>query len=58
MERRQFLKSSALAGAVLAISGKRIWGTSADSRIEISLDEPIGEISPNVYGQFTEHIGG
>ena len=58
MERRQFLKSSALAGAVLAISDKRVWATSADSRIEIFLDEPRGEISPNLYGQFTEHIGG
>ena len=58
MERRLFLKSSAMAGVALAVSGKRIWATSAESRIEIFLDEPIGEISPNVYGQFTEHIGG
>ena len=58
MERRQFLKSSAMASAVLACSGKNLWATSADSRIEISLNEPKGEISPNIYGQFTEHIGG
>jgi alpha-N-arabinofuranosidase len=58
MERRQFLKSSAMAGTVLAFSGKRIWATSADARIEIFLNEPKGEISPNIYGQFTEHIGG
>ncbi len=58
MERRQFLKNSALAGAVLAISNKHIWAASADSRIEIFLGEHGGEISPNLYGQFTEHIGG
>jgi alpha-N-arabinofuranosidase len=29
-----------------------------DAHIEILLGEPIGEISPNIYGQFTEHIGG
>jgi alpha-N-arabinofuranosidase len=28
------------------------------SRIEILPDEPIGEISPNIYGHFTEHLGG
>lgn len=58
MERRQFLKSSALAGTVLALSNKRGWAASADSQIEIFLDEPKGGISPNIYGQFTEHIGG
>jgi alpha-N-arabinofuranosidase len=58
MKRRQFLKNSAMAGAVLAFQGKRIWATSVDSRVEIFLDEPKGVISPNIYGQFTEHIGG
>ena len=58
MERRQFLKSSAMAGAVLAFSGRRIWAKSADAHVEVFLDEPKGVISPNIYGQFTEHIGG
>ncbi len=58
MERRQFLKNSALAGTVFALSGKTNWAKSADSRIEIFLNESQGKISPNVYGQFTEHIGG
>jgi alpha-N-arabinofuranosidase len=58
MERRQFLKTSALAAGVFAVSNKRAWATSGDSRIEIFLDESIGQISPNLYGQFTEHIGG
>ena len=29
----------------------------ADSHIEVLLDEPIGDISPRVYGHFIEHIG-
>jgi alpha-N-arabinofuranosidase len=47
-----------MAGFALAFSGEPNWARSADSRIEILLDEPKGEISPNLYGQFTEHIGG
>lgn len=35
-----------------------MWAAGADSRIEILLDEPIGTIAPEVYGQFTEHLGG
>ncbi len=58
MERRQFLKSSVMAGAALAISRSDLWARSSDSSIEILLSEPLGEISRNVYGQFTEHIGG
>jgi alpha-N-arabinofuranosidase len=29
-----------------------------DSRLEILLDESMGTISPNLYGHFTEHLGG
>src|SRR5580698_579489 len=58
MKRRQFLKHSAMAGAAVACSGGRAWAKSADAHIEILAGEPIGEISPNIYGQFTEHIGG
>jgi alpha-L-arabinofuranosidase len=58
MERRQFLKSSAMMGAVLAFSNRRVWARGADSHVEIFLDEPKGIIAPEVYGQFTEHIGG
>jgi alpha-N-arabinofuranosidase len=58
MERRQFLKSAASAGAVLAFRGTRGWAKSVDVRVEVFVDEPKGTISPNLYGQFTEHIGG
>jgi len=58
MERRHFLKHSALSGAILAFSGIKAFAASADARIEIFLDEPHGIVSPNIYGHFTEHIGG
>ena len=32
--------------------------SAPDSRIEILLSEPLGTISPNVYGHFAEHLGG
>ena len=31
---------------------------SAIPDIEVLIDEPMGTISPNLYGHFTEHIGG
>lgn len=58
MQRRQFLKSSAMAGAAFALSGRRSWAKSADAHVEIFLNDPLGVISPNIYGHFTEHIGG
>jgi alpha-N-arabinofuranosidase len=30
----------------------------ADSRIEVLFDEPLGTISPNLYGHFAENLGG
>jgi alpha-L-arabinofuranosidase len=41
-----------------AVSSRDAWSQLADSRIEILLNEPIAQISPMIYGQFTEHIGG
>lgn len=54
MRRRDFLQKSAAALAIPAPRPAR----AADSKIEILPDEPIGVISPNLHGQFTEHIGG
>lgn len=52
MQRRQFLLSS-LAFVAAARSSR------ADTvSIDILPDEPIGTISPNIYGHFTEHLGG
>lgn len=47
-----------MAGAALAFTGKRVLAASADAYVDILADEPIGEISPLIYGHFTEHIGG
>ncbi len=58
MHRRSFLKSATSAGLALASGKTTLWATSADARIEVLIDEPIGTISPNLYGHFTEHIGG
>ncbi len=58
MERRSFLKTSAMAAAAFAFSGRRGWAKSADARVEIFLADTGAMIDPNIYGQFTEHIGG
>jgi len=58
MQRRHFLKSGALAGGALLFAKGLGFAAPADSRIEVLLDEPIGTISPNLYGQFIEHLGG
>lgn len=47
-----------MAGAAMAFAGRPVWAKSADARVEIFLADPKGVISPNIYGQFTEHIGG
>ena len=48
-----------LAGSIgLMLAGSRAVGSTADSRIEVLLDEELGTISPNIYGHFLEHIGG
>jgi alpha-N-arabinofuranosidase len=60
--RREFVKK-ALTGSVAAcVYGfpplMKAAAPMADSRVEILLDEPQGTISPNIYGHFTEHLGG
>ena len=59
MQRRQFLQYSAVTGIGLALFGRKpLWSADADARVEVFLDESAGRISPNIYGHFTEHIGG
>ena len=62
IERRQFLRGMAGAGALLAssISLPLAWAqaTAAESRIEVLTNEPLGNISPNIYGHFTENLSG
>ena len=61
--RREFLRTSlAGAGAVFAAqtSLPLAWAQSSasDSRVEILVNEPLGTISPNIYGHFTENLSG
>lgn len=63
MKRRDFLQKGALGAAAIVFSPKSSWRTSsesrtADSRIEVLFDEPLGTISPNIYGHFAENLGG
>jgi alpha-N-arabinofuranosidase len=55
LDRRKFIKQIAVAGAgVLAARSVQ----AAEARIDILPSERIGKISPDLYGHFTEHIGG
>ncbi len=63
MKRREFLRY-AMAGTGAFVFSQYAGLSAAaaasgpDSRIEVLLGEPLGTISPNVYGHFTEHLGG
>src|SRR5882672_11883589 len=60
--RREFVQTVLAGAAGLAFSPYAGISTAAaqglDSRVEILLDESMGTISPNLYGHFTEHLGG
>jgi alpha-L-arabinofuranosidase len=57
--RRQFLKQAALGGSgLLLLRGASPARAATSARIEVLPGEPIGSISPNLHGHFTEHIGG
>ena len=63
LPRRKFLRKSLLAAGAAACAAPMRFAASAqagsaDSRIEVLLDEPLGTISPNIYGHFAEHLGG
>jgi alpha-N-arabinofuranosidase len=64
IRRREFLrKSLASAGCVIAAKASPlVWAQSdsklVDARIEILTGEPLGTISPNIYGHFAENLSG
>src|SRR5580658_3322000 len=63
MRRREFIKKGSVGAAALAFCKKTGWNAgansrTADSRIDVLIDEPLGTISPNIYGHFTENLGG
>ena len=55
--RRRFLQQSGLAGAVL-LAPRSVRAAGPEIDIEVLLEESLGTISPDIYGHFTEHIGG
>ena len=54
--RREFLASALAAGAVTFLASRG--AQSAEAKIEVLVNEPIGTISPNIYSHFVEHLGG
>lgn len=58
IKRRDFLKQAACTSALAITSRVPLHAANQRCRIEVLLDEPIGTISPDIYGHFTEHIGG
>src|SRR5215475_12334781 len=52
--RREFLQAAAGASAFVPA----LRSQSAQTRIEVLLNEPIGRIAPEIYGHFVEHLGG
>jgi alpha-N-arabinofuranosidase len=58
MNRRKFLEMAALTSATLMFGRRTGFASESDARIEVLLNEPLGTISPGIYGHFTEHLGG
>lgn len=63
MGRREFLLGSTAGLAALLFkwpssSAQLTSSRLADSRIDVLSTEPLGTISPNIYGHFTENLGG
>ena len=63
INRREFLRQGALGATALWAAPTANWATAsesraADSRIDVLFDEPLGTISPNIYGHFVENLSG
>lgn len=57
--RRRFLRNTALGlGSSLMAARYPLLAAGTEARIEVLLNEELGTISPNIYGHFTEHLGG
>jgi alpha-L-arabinofuranosidase len=54
--RRQFLARTASAGAALTLLPRRV--RAADTHVEVLLGEPVGNVAPELFGHFAEHLGG
>jgi alpha-N-arabinofuranosidase len=63
INRRDFLEQGAMGAAGLLLASKKglasaAGSRAADSRIEVLFDEPLGTVSPNIYGHFVENLSG
>jgi alpha-N-arabinofuranosidase len=63
INRRDFLQQGTKGAAGLLLISKSPCvspadSRAADSRIEVLFDEPLGTISPNIYGHFVENLSG
>lgn len=61
MKRREFLTAAMMGTGAFALSrhaSSLASASATDSKIEVLIDEPLGTISPNVYGHFAENLGG
>jgi alpha-L-arabinofuranosidase len=59
MKRREFLGGAAAATAgLLVFKYTPAFAQSVGGRVEVMLDEPLGTISPNIYGHFAENLSG
>lgn len=61
--RRELIRSGLHGTGLLLVSKSfpSFWSASAsasEAAIEVLLDEPLGTISPNIYGHFTENLSG
>ena len=57
--RRQFVRNTSLAlGTALLSHKSTLAAASFDARIDVVLNEELGTISPDIYGHFTENLGG
>ena len=61
LRRREFIHKGLLGAGAIIFSRYSPFAAAeatADSRIEVLLGEPLGTISPNIYGHFTENLSG
>ncbi len=58
IERREFLKTLTVAGSAALLAPRAVFSQSAEARVEILINEPIGTVNPNLYSHFVEHLGG
>ena len=56
--RREFLKGSIALSAAAMIAPKTIYSQTAESKVEILINEPVAKIHKDIYGHFVEHLGG